>query len=598
MKSFLYASLLCLMTNVSLAASESVGSVILSFGQNVAVSHQGDERKLKRQSDVYADDLLKTSGKGRLQVRFTDGSRLSLKPNTEFKIAEYHFESDKPKDGKAIYKLLKGGMRTISGQIGKVDKEDYQLDAVVATIGIRGTDFSVDKAGDKVTGSVNSGRINVAAKQGGNRDVAQGKSFQLTGSKGTISVFKTPVTEQESTTDSEEAAEESSEDEESSADKESSTDKEPSTGTESSTDKESSTASTEGGSASDSDSSQASDQSGTTSGMVSLDTTTNTTSNSSTGSVPATSVTSEGSQNVVIAAPDPTGKGSEAPTGSVVAVAFTNNHPSKGLLGSSGRVPVNGQSAVTVDASAGTGDLVTGLVYIDQNGTSSDSCSPCSMSGPSNAGNIINNSNKTLGGSKVTWGRWATGYTVIENGVEANTVGSFHFMFTDSLTPNSVMTSKTGDFVYRLESTAGGYTSPEIEDGTTGTLSDFVGGGGTGGHLYSGTYFRVDFDTQQLLEIGIEANVAGGSYSLREDSGANLSLSNVLNGHDVKLAGTCTGGSCSGGTTDLSGHMTIDFVGSAGEGAITSYGASGTNASTGGTATISGTLLLEGTPSP
>ena len=581
MKTFLYASLLLLVTNVSLAASESVGSVILSFGQNVAVSNQGDERKLKRQSDIYADDLLRTSGKGRLQVRFTDGSRLSLKPNTEFKIAEYHFESDKPKDGKAIYKLLKGGMRTISGQIGKIDKEDYQLDAVVATIGIRGTDFSVDKAGDKVTGSVNSGRINVAAKQGGNRDVAQGKSFQLTGPKGTVSVFKTPVTKQESTTDSEEAAEEPSEDEESSADK------------------ESSTASTEGGSASDSDSSQASDQSGTTSGMVSLDTTTNTTSDSSTGSVPATSVTSEGSQNVVIAAPDPTGKGTAAPAGSVVAVAFTNNHPSKGLLGSSGHVSVNGQSAITVDASAGTGDLVTGLVYIDQNGTSSDSCSPCSMSGPSNAGNIINNSNKTLGGSKVTWGRWATGYTVIENGVEANTVGSFHFMFTDSLTPNSVITSKTGDFVYRLESTAGGYTSPEIEDGTTGTLSDFVGGGGTDGHAYSGTYFRVDFDTQQLLEIGIEANVAGGAYSLREDPGANLSLSNVLNGNDVKLAGTCTGGSCSGGTTDLSGHMTIDFVGSAGEGAITSYGASGTNAATGNSAvSISGTIMLEGMPVP
>lgn len=594
MKSLLCASLLLLLSNISFAAQQSIGSVILSFGQNTAVSDLSGERKLKRKSDVYADDLLKTGAKGRLQIRFSDGSRLSLKPDTEFKIAEYQFESDKPEEGKAIYKLLKGGMRTISGQIGKVDKEDYKLDAVVATIGIRGTDFSINKVGDKVSGSVASGKINVAAKQGANRDIAKGRSFQLTGPKGTISVFKTPPSEQaggeESTESSEESDDTGKEDEsEASSTQDSDESESSANGTDESRSSEQS--SSESTSASDSDTTSS------TSGL-SLDSSATTTSDSNSGSAPASSPTAEGSQAVVIAAPDPTGLGTAAPTGSVVALAFTENDPDKGLRASSGRVEVNGQSAITVDGSIGTGDLVTGLIYIDQSETSSENCSPCTMSGPSNAGNVVNNSNKTLGGSKVTWGRWATGFTVVENGVQSETTGSFHFMFADALTPNSVMTSKTGDFVYRLESTAGGYTSPQIETGATGTLNDFVGGGGTNGHIYSGTYFRVDFDTQKLLEIGIEANVSGGDYKLREDPGANLSLSNILNGNEVKLSGTCTGGSCSGGTTDLSGRMTIDFVGSAGEGAITSYGASGTNASTGTTATISGTILLESQASP
>ncbi len=590
MKSLLCASLLLLLSNISFAAQQSIGSVILSFGQNTAVSDSSGERKLKRKSDVYADDLLKTGSKGRLQIRFSDGSRLSLKPDTEFKIAEYQFESDKPEEGKAIYKLLKGGMRTISGQIGKVDKEDYKLDAVVATIGIRGTDFSINKVGDSVSGSVASGKINVAAKQGANRDIAKGRSFQLTGPKGAISVFKTPPAEQAGGEENKESSEEPSEEAEDS-------------GTEGESEDSSTQGSEESGaSGNTTDESASSEQSSSdttssTSGL-SLDSSTTTTSDTNSGSVPASNPTSEGSQAVVIAAPDPTGLGTAAPAGSVVALAFAENDPDKGLRASSGRVEVNGQSAITVDGSIGTGDLVTGLIYIDQSGTSSENCSPCTMSGPSNAGNVVNNSNKTLGGSKVTWGRWATGFTVIENGVQSETTGSFHFMFADALTPNSVMTSKTGDFVYRLESTAGGYTSPQIETGATGTLNDFVGGGGTNGHVYSGTYFRVDFDTQKLLEIGIEANVSGGDYKLREDPGANLSLSNILNGNEVKLSGTCTGGSCSGGTTDLSGRMTIDFVGSAGEGAITSYGASGTNASTGTTATISGTILLEGTASP
>lgn len=597
MKQFLWASVFVIFSAQSLADAKSVGTVILSFGQNVAVSNSGDQRQLKRQSDIYAEDLLITSSKGRLQVRFTDGSRLSLKPDTEFKIAEYQFEGAKPDDGKAIYKLLKGGMRTISGQIGKVDKEDYQLDAVVATIGIRGTDFSVNKVGDKVTGSVSNGRINVAAKQGGNRDVAKGKSFSLQGPKGAVNVFKTPAVEQGSSENNETSEEERTEEESTEADDGAETE-----ARESETAEGEASEDTQSGTNGTSDSSSATSTEGdsaSTDSSLSLDTAATTTGDgTSTGEIPASSPTSEGTQGIIIASPDPTGNGSPAPEGSIVALAFSQNKPDKGLEASSGRVEVDGQSAVTVDGSMGTGDLVTGLIYIDQNNTSSDNCSPCTMSGPSNVGSVLNNSNKSLGGADVTWGRWATGYTIVENGVETDIAGSFHFMYTNNLTPNSVITNKSGDYVYRLGSTVGAYTSPEIETGATGTLETFVGDGGTGGHLYKGTYFRVDFDRQQLLEVGIEANVAGGSYALREDPSANLSLSNVLNGNDVKISGTCTGGSCSGGTTDLSGKMTIDFVGAGAEGAVTSYGASGTNASTGTTATITGTILLEGTPSP
>ncbi|WP_415888852.1 FecR domain-containing protein [Neptuniibacter sp. SY11_33] len=584
MKLFLFTSLLLLVSSFS-QATESVGKVILSFGQNVAVSTAGDQRALKRQADVFANDLLKTSAKGRLQIRFTDGSRLSLKPNTEFKIDEYRFDEANPEDGKAIYKLLKGGMRTISGKIGKVDKEDYKLDAVVATIGIRGTDFSVNKAGERITGSVNQGKINVAAKQGGSRDIATGRSFSLVGPRGSVSVFKTLASTgaTEENTDSSDA-EESSEDETEQQEESSSSTSEESTATEESSSQESSSQTTGG------------EESSAT---LDLGTTTSTSSNSSGGNVPASDPQAEtnNNQEVVLASPNPTGNGEAAPMGSLVAVAFAENDPAKGLNDSSGRVPVDGQSAITVDNTIGTGDLVTGLLYINTSSSSENDCTPCSFTGPSSVGNVLDNNNKTLGGANVTWGRWGSGYAVVDDDGQAETVGSFHFMYTDSLTPASVVTAKTGDYVYRLESTAGGYTKPEIETGATGSLNDFVGGGGTGGHLYSGTYFRVDFDSEQLLEIGIEANVAGRDYALREDANANMNLSNVLSGGDVKLTGVCTGGDC-GASTDMSGRMTIDFVGEAAQGAVTSYGATGENAGSGTTGTISGTILLEGMQSP
>ncbi|WP_315983520.1 FecR family protein [Aliamphritea spongicola] len=171
-------------------AADAVGKVILSIGQNQAVGPDGQVRKLARKAEVYADDLLATGNKGRLQVRFTDGSRLSLRSGTEFKITEYRFDAAEPKEGKAIYKLLKGGMRTLSGQIGKEDKEDYRLDTAVATIGIRGTDFVIISEGDSVTGSVNSGEINVAGNEGSrSENITAGNSFVIQ-TQGAIQVLK------------------------------------------------------------------------------------------------------------------------------------------------------------------------------------------------------------------------------------------------------------------------------------------------------------------------------------------------------------------------------------------------------------------------
>jgi len=574
--------MLLLLSNLSLAAT-SAGKVILSFGKNTATSESGEVRALKRQADIFANDLLKTGSKGRLQIRFTDGSRLSLKPNTEFKIENYRFDEATPKEGKAIYKLLKGGMRTISGQIGKVDKQDYQLDAVVATIGIRGTDFSVDKLGERVSGSVNQGRINVSAKEGEARDIAAGRSFTLDGAKGVIAVFKTPPAKsdgaQEEAADSEQQADSDAEQSQETSDSEPSQE---STDNQEPTDDSSTLVS----STSEEDTS------------IPLDAEVTTTSNGSTGSVPATDPTAENTdQTVALVSPNPTGAGVSAPLGSLVAVAFAENDPAKGVKDSAGRVPVDGRSAITVDNSLGTGDLVTGLLYFDSSTSPENECNPCSFTGPDTVTGVLDNNNLTLGGANITWGRWNSGYVVVDESGQVETLGSFHFMYSDSLTPASVVTAKTGDYVYRLSSGAGGYTKPEIETGATGNLVNFVGTGGTGGHLYSGTYFRVDFNTEQLLEIGIEANVSGRDYALREASNANLSLSNVLNGGDVRITGVCSGGDC-GASTDLVGRMTIDFVGEAAEGAVTSYGASGQNAMSGTTGTISGTILLEGMQSP
>ncbi|WP_051560249.1 FecR family protein [Marinobacterium jannaschii] len=143
----------------SLLAADGVGKVLLSFGKNHAITAEGELRLLKRKSEIFNQETLQTGPRGRLQVRFSDDSMLSLKPNTRYAIQQYEFNKAAPTESKAFYKLIKGGMRTISGKIGKVDREDYKLETVVATIGIRGTEFEVLQNAEGMWLGVSDGKV-------------------------------------------------------------------------------------------------------------------------------------------------------------------------------------------------------------------------------------------------------------------------------------------------------------------------------------------------------------------------------------------------------------------------------------------------------
>jgi hypothetical protein len=94
-------------------------------------------------SQVMEGDVLATSKDGYAQVKMNDGTQMTLRPESNLKIEAYKFNRDAPQADNAIFRLLKGGFRTVTGLIGKRGNPDaYKLKAATATIGIRGTDFS------------------------------------------------------------------------------------------------------------------------------------------------------------------------------------------------------------------------------------------------------------------------------------------------------------------------------------------------------------------------------------------------------------------------------------------------------------------------
>lgn len=150
----LVSGLVLTLGNVSAFADNAaaVGTVTLVTGHATAATPAGQIRDLFHGSQVFAGETLITAGSSYMNVEFTDGGRVLLRPQSRFVIERYQYNtaaasapttSAQTEHESAFFRLLKGGFRAVSGLIGHVRRQDYSVQTPVATIGIRGTDYEV-----------------------------------------------------------------------------------------------------------------------------------------------------------------------------------------------------------------------------------------------------------------------------------------------------------------------------------------------------------------------------------------------------------------------------------------------------------------------
>jgi len=121
--------------------AQTVGKVIDLSGPLLARKAGGAVKVLTQTSTVDQGDLLESEKNTYARIKFIDNSEITLRPNTQFKIENFSFDEAKPEDDSSVFGLIKGGLRSITGLLGKRNKEKYKLNTPAATIGIRGTDF-------------------------------------------------------------------------------------------------------------------------------------------------------------------------------------------------------------------------------------------------------------------------------------------------------------------------------------------------------------------------------------------------------------------------------------------------------------------------
>ena len=135
------AALLLLWLLPALAAAAPAGEVTHVSGVSMVRRADGSSKVLAPKTLVEQGDVVVTSYNAYVRIKFTDGGEVTLRPNTQLRIERYHFEPAKPEEDSLVFALLKGGLRTITGLLGKRKEQSYELQTVTATIGIRGTGF-------------------------------------------------------------------------------------------------------------------------------------------------------------------------------------------------------------------------------------------------------------------------------------------------------------------------------------------------------------------------------------------------------------------------------------------------------------------------
>lgn len=169
---------------------EPIGRVILAAGE-VDALRDGRQVSLRRDAEVQSGDEIRTGKASSAQIRFADTSIVALRPESIFRVDDFVFKGAQDGGEKAFFSLVKGGLRTLTGAIGRMNKQNYGIVTPTSTIGIRGTHFSLVVCADNCRnadgsvaasgtyGGVIDGRISSTPNDNpaGGREFSRGQFF-------------------------------------------------------------------------------------------------------------------------------------------------------------------------------------------------------------------------------------------------------------------------------------------------------------------------------------------------------------------------------------------------------------------------------------
>ena len=124
--------------------AQAAGEVEYSRGVGFAQSPGQGPRTLGRGLPLQEGDRITTADGGSAIVRLQDGTRMTVRPNTELLLQQYKFKAESA-DNSMVMQLLRGGLRAVTGLIAKSSPNAAPVDQAAALpVVVHRIDFATD----------------------------------------------------------------------------------------------------------------------------------------------------------------------------------------------------------------------------------------------------------------------------------------------------------------------------------------------------------------------------------------------------------------------------------------------------------------------
>src|SRR5882762_1735437 len=125
------------------AQSGDAGKFLSVVGDVRVISRDGAPRAAQREAEFREGESIITGAGALAQLRMFDGALMSVRGDTEIKLERFSYAGEQDRNASFLMSVFKGGLRTITGVIGRQNRERYRITTATVTIGVRGTDFEV-----------------------------------------------------------------------------------------------------------------------------------------------------------------------------------------------------------------------------------------------------------------------------------------------------------------------------------------------------------------------------------------------------------------------------------------------------------------------
>lgn len=128
--------------------------------KTVTGTFEADLRQINLLDDIYHNEVVETGDASATELVFLDETKLALGPNSSLVLDRFVYDPD-PDKASFVMTATAGVFRFVSG---KLPKKAYEIHTPTATIGIRGTAFTVVVLPAGPDGAV--AKVNITVEQG------------------------------------------------------------------------------------------------------------------------------------------------------------------------------------------------------------------------------------------------------------------------------------------------------------------------------------------------------------------------------------------------------------------------------------------------